>query len=520
MKILIVDDEPLARIGMRTILPWETYGHCVIGEASCVDEALSIGRRERPDIVLVDIIMPEKDGFELISRLRMELPACKFVIVSCKSSIEYFRRAMRLDVVDYIQKSTIQADELLEVVERVAEKIRKEWVFEENDGTARPGGSGSLAAFLIEIVKGHVSDGNLIRQRLENLLMRLTSNKAYMLILQTRNTGDLGKHIRQAINICQEIINDTGTGVAFQDGEGSIAALVCLQESNAGSGVIALCNRIRETLAQLFDVDSVTGVSLSFFDPEMIGQAYGQAREALEEFFFNIRDSVFLYTPILEDRDETLEQIEKAKQIIFSIQASADLHTIVPIVKSITRDFSVAKGLKPDHAKRVYLEIAYHVIEILRKENIHDQDSRQFNPLEFIEGARSIYDLESSLSGFIEHVRKGALAKHAGRGTEIISKIQKFISEHIDERVSLSDVADHACLSPVYVCRLFKQETGENIMAYAHKVKVDKAKELLSKGVPVWEICERLRFSSESYFIKVFKRYTGSTPFKYVRKNN
>ncbi len=65
-KVLIVDDEMLIRQGIINYIDWEKEGYQIIGEAANGEEALALLEKERPDIIITDIVMPEMDGIELV----------------------------------------------------------------------------------------------------------------------------------------------------------------------------------------------------------------------------------------------------------------------------------------------------------------------------------------------------------------------------------------------------------------------------------------------------------------------
>ena len=71
-SILIVDDEHFVRMGIRSSLDWEKYGYVVAGEAENGIEALEKIRSLNPDIVFLDITMPEKNGLDTLSEARQE----------------------------------------------------------------------------------------------------------------------------------------------------------------------------------------------------------------------------------------------------------------------------------------------------------------------------------------------------------------------------------------------------------------------------------------------------------------
>lgn len=70
IKVLIVDDDSLTRIGLISSIEWEENGFQVIGEAESGEEALEMCRKQVPDIMLTDISMAEMNGIELIENIK------------------------------------------------------------------------------------------------------------------------------------------------------------------------------------------------------------------------------------------------------------------------------------------------------------------------------------------------------------------------------------------------------------------------------------------------------------------
>ncbi len=94
-----------------------------------------------------------------------------------------------------------------------------------------------------------------------------------------------------------------------------------------------------------------------------------------------------------------------------------------------------------------------------------------------------------------------------------------YIYSHIHQRIRLEDLAEAANVSTSYLSRLFVKEMGINISSYILELKLDKSKNLLKySDYSITEISSYLSFSSQSYFIDVFKKGTGLTPHKYRMK--
>ncbi len=94
-----------------------------------------------------------------------------------------------------------------------------------------------------------------------------------------------------------------------------------------------------------------------------------------------------------------------------------------------------------------------------------------------------------------------------------------YIYSHINERITLNDLADMTGLSASYLSRLFKQNFGVSISDYIRDKKIEKAQNLLKYSeLSYIEIANYLAFSSQSHFIQTFEKHVGLTPKKYRDK--
>ena len=102
-RVLVVDDELPNRLYLRKLL--EARG-CEVNDASCGSEALEIARLQAMDLILVDVMMPHMDGFELCGRLREDPRTSRvpIIMVTAKSRIEDIEMGFELGAMDYIRK--------------------------------------------------------------------------------------------------------------------------------------------------------------------------------------------------------------------------------------------------------------------------------------------------------------------------------------------------------------------------------------------------------------------------------
>ncbi len=93
-----------------------------------------------------------------------------------------------------------------------------------------------------------------------------------------------------------------------------------------------------------------------------------------------------------------------------------------------------------------------------------------------------------------------------------IIKVTEYIESNFYKNLKLKDVAKEFGYNPCYFGKIFKKYTKEKFNTYLDKVRINKAKELLMKGMKVSEVAEIVGYKDVDYFVGKFKKYTGKSP--------
>jgi DNA-binding NarL/FixJ family response regulator len=102
-RLVIVDDHDMARAGLRSILACESLTE-VVGEAASGQEAVALCRQLRPDVVIMDVHMPDLDGLAATRALKQEQPGLHVILITMHESPDYLLEALRAGASGYVLK--------------------------------------------------------------------------------------------------------------------------------------------------------------------------------------------------------------------------------------------------------------------------------------------------------------------------------------------------------------------------------------------------------------------------------
>lgn len=117
IKIILADDHPLIRAGFKTLLG-KNEDFEILGEAGNGKELINLVKVQTPDIVLIDISMPEMSGLDAFVEIRKELPDIKFIVLSMHEEREYVLKAVRNGINGYLLKN-VGREELEDAIRNV-----------------------------------------------------------------------------------------------------------------------------------------------------------------------------------------------------------------------------------------------------------------------------------------------------------------------------------------------------------------------------------------------------------------
>jgi len=122
VRVLVCDDHALVRSGLRRLLETEP-GVEVVGEAADGDEAVAGVREERPDVLLLDVVLPGRSGIDILPDLAEAAPETRVLLLSMQDDPAYVRRAFSAGADGYLLKEAADS-ELVQAIHEVADGRR------------------------------------------------------------------------------------------------------------------------------------------------------------------------------------------------------------------------------------------------------------------------------------------------------------------------------------------------------------------------------------------------------------
>lgn len=136
-----------------------------------------------------------------------------------------------------------------------------------------------------------------------------------------------------------------------------------------------------------------------------------------------------------------------------------------------------------------------------------------------VDGLTSIETLNRWIGAILHKFTGFVFDFHDIKYQNMIFQTTAFIKEHLAEKLSLDQAAEHVYLSKSYFCRIIKEELGCTFTEYVNRLRIERSKALLSgTGMSIAEIACAVGFDDQSYFCRIFKKQTGVAPGSYRKK--
>jgi two-component system response regulator YesN len=509
MRIVIADDEPLVRIGLKSSYQWQEAGIEIVGEAADGEETLRLIAEQKPDVVILDIKMPKKDGLAVLEEMKEKGMKAKVIILSGFDDFARVKQAMKLGAVDYFHKPNMNVQEIVSVLQKLQAEARPE---PESASELAARGPGKETA-LRDMLNGSTEAAGQTGLKESNMYVVVFAVKKYTQML-TRYTKENAAFLPSTIrHIVGELLSKEKETEFLQLEPNLFAVFVSHSESNSVQASFTRVNDIvyliHSSLKRFVNIDSVFGVSDLFHFFRNVKQAVEQAKQALEMKFYHPGDPVFYYRERNGDDGQVQERINA---YIAAMKNGLIEEKYDDFAKSLAEWEQFVQSqecMTEKDVKKIYEGLLF----IMADGEDRGDDRNRADELDDFEECSAYYH-----SVFNEKLKARITAKNK-EYSPLVRNVIQYIDEHYNENISLKRLGDTFHASPNYISRLFKQEVGRGLFDYINVIRIGKAKELLKDyRYKIYEIAEMVGFNSQVHFAIVFNKYEGMSPKDYRKE--
>lgn len=533
-KVLIIDDEPIIRKGLKNIINWKNYGCEVCGEAADGLDGSELIKKLLPDIIITDIKMPEIDGLSMLREIKDTVPGCKIIILTGHRDFDYVHEALKIGAFDFLLKPS-KIEELTSVIARAVKelKFREERVqeFEKLNMLFLQNISVLREKLLYDVIYEINTNEEDILQKLE--LFKIRKTKYHMLIVQndseetdSKEISQYDRHLYQfgIINTFNEVFSDKFEVINITLNNIGIAFLVITLEDsgNIAELVDKKCTYFQDIICNCFGFTVTIAVSSEGAVMTQLPQKFNECREALEHKFYMGNNSIIFHSDVNTffkyDDHSMLEKLQKA--LTEGIKSGNE----VSVKERLQDIYSYVKNVDPmkkDYIKNFYWNTISSINNIRTSLMTGENEKKlEYSELSGLYGLIEKCSSADELNTLLDESARSVTSKVNSYNNKsiklVLRKAVEYLHAHYSEQVTLNEVAEHTFVSTYYISRMFKREMGKNFVDYLNEIRVEKAKEMLKDvRFKTYEIAEKVGIPDAHYFSRMFKKYVGITPTEY-----
>lgn len=476
-----------------------------IYEASSGSEALKIVIESKPDILLIDIMMPEMDGLELISNIRASDIKTHIVVVSSHNDFSYAKKAIDLKVDNYLLKP-VTKKELFEILSSLLESIRTEMESNLNLNTTK---SRYYKFLLYEFLSG--SNVFLHQDKLfENTGVYLLKDPFYSIVIMQSDTSQDDELDNEKQNIDTLLMLSSCVFISFCIPPKKIIYIVNSHNKQDDSYVDIFKHSLIRSKLNL--VCGISGIDENIdVLPDLYRQAYISLREGV---FKGIKFHRYSETG---GSLGVIVDSKKCEIIIDFIEKKMEKR-LYEEIDVIFHEISMSKYSSESIRNELFSLVDYLSMNLKNK---YANVSLSSDIRAELDNADTLFRMKVIVKREIDTIY--ALVNTIGQiaySNPAIIKIIKYINSTITKDISLSYIANKLNLNYYYVSNMFTKEVGMSFSSYIIDKRLNMAKKLLENdSSKIYEIAKNVGFNDTKHFIKSFKKMFNETPTEYRYKH-
>lgn len=532
MQLLIVDDEQFAVEGLLYCCDWKALGVEEVLTADRADRAREMLSANRIELLICDIEMPDEDGLSLVAWVREHSPWTESIFLTCHSEFSYAKKAVNLGSFDYLLKP-VDTGELLSAVSGMIAAIREKEEYESYNkmyhkylNLWQQEKPKRVERFWQDLLSRSIlSFGDFVDRELASagvglhsgdlVLPVLISIEEWSKPLSPRDQEIMEYAVKKA---AEECFTEENPGEAVTDKSGVIFILLYAKgapgepskEKLSLQGLTATGNRFIKVCRELFY--SLVTCYVGSFKPLQELPGMCESLKSMERDNISRTQSVLLYVPqeqVLLSPDS--DEIELGDLIAHMLNGKRE--SAVRFIHNLTEKLEARPGFQGRNLDALHQDTLQMIYHFLQVRGINAGSIALFTDWTTAR-IRGLLQYRHWAEGIVSAVMEAEFERQEKGG--VIERSIRYIQQNVEEEISRDIVADYAGLNPAYLSRLFKKETGQNLIDFLISVKMNRTRELLdTTELSVSAIAQQVGYSNFSHFTKMFRKQFDVNPQEY-----
>lgn len=504
-----MEDTAPIREGMSNILHKIKEEYQVVGKAADGVEGLTLIRELKPDLVIMDIQMPDMDGLTMLEEVRKLGIGCRVVVLTAYSDFNYAKRAIELGIENYLLKP-IKISELKRVLEQVGEALEKE---------KRQEQVYSLGYIFKSGLSGHLKEEEI----LEDLMMEkygFSPSEPVKLLLVWLD-GVFGEYSQEAVRLLESVGSNSVKFNSF---------ILPVEEKMA---VAAILYNIRDGAGlENYFQQSVVPMLISNLGNRIIcGWAECENLDGLKDAFKQILEDMEWNLLLPEGTMITHEKVERltAEPFIFPMDLENKIRRAVSNKDAleyrqcleILKSVCTQKIYQPKEIKDGFIRFFMTLLNAAKEYGVSGEGISAQELLRHLSVANTWEEITGILTRFFEKNLMTCEEKEGeGNGfSPLVQKARALILEYYNQGITLEETARKLHVSDEYLSTQFKKEVGKTFTETVRSFRIEKIKKLLVESdLKLTQIAAMTGYSDPKYMSKVFRDEVGVLPAEYRKR--
>jgi two-component system response regulator YesN len=524
-KIMIVDDEYRTRKGIRNQVDFKGLGITEVEEADDGVHGLEKAMIFKPDIILSDIKMPRMDGIGFAFEVRKVLPQCRLIFMSAYTELDYYRNAIKLGAINYIEKP-LDIEELKAAIRNAVSDLKQYsnmLSLREEVDVLRENNQHVMMRQLSTLMISHKIKETELLERFDHLGLKIDPSSSFATILikyiykehlDSYEQEEVKNRIDTFLVRASEALD---TGYVWHYKQDQVVLNCWCKEGHK----VLLTEKKLMSMAKnlyLFLTD--------FCKPNIsIGKVVGQINEVYdsytsavitnEKLFFKSGEMIEMYKKSGESKVINFEL--KGLEIFSKLLEKESKTEAILYAKHLYEKLLRHQDTPINSVKEIYYRHRLEILSFSKSGNPQESDMilNDLNPL------TSLTALDTYLCQSIhEFFHQKDAQSEKNNLTRFAERYIK--NNYKDSNMTIETMAQAFGVTSSYLNVIFKKTFGMNINKYLTQFRLSKAKEMLKEEghhhYTIAQIAIAVGYFDPDYFSRIFKKEVGCTATEYRKK--